>query len=169
MGGYVQKWLRPFRSYGALKWGALTNDLMNRTDWLNDFCTGLTTSLLCIFDICWVSTAVVLVRSAHRKSFRTWFSWMFFNKSLIKSGKTVSFQKSMGNDQKPRCSSCMTTESHNFKILAFLLYGYHSPQLKNITIPASCCFLTPQFQTFTNLLIWIFWGWIIPLNYNYYY
>ena len=36
---------------------------MNWADWLNDFCTGLTTSLLCIFDICWVSTAVVLVKN----------------------------------------------------------------------------------------------------------
>ena len=61
MGGYAQKWLTPFRSYGTLKWAALINDLMNRTDWLNDFCNGLTTSLLCIFDICWVFTAVVLV------------------------------------------------------------------------------------------------------------
>ena len=63
MGGYAQKWLTPFRSYGTLKWGALINDLMNRTDWLNDFCNGLTTSLLCFFDICWVFTAVVLVKN----------------------------------------------------------------------------------------------------------
>ena len=55
--------MRPFRSYWTLKSGAVTYDLMNQPDWLNDFCTGLTTSLLCIFDICWVSTAVVLVKN----------------------------------------------------------------------------------------------------------
>ena len=63
MGGYAQKWVRLFRSYGTLISDALTNDLMNQADWLNDFCTGLTTSLLSIFDICWVSTAVVLVKN----------------------------------------------------------------------------------------------------------
>ena len=40
-----------------------TNDLMNQANWLNDFGTGLTTSLLCIFDICWVSTPAVLVKN----------------------------------------------------------------------------------------------------------
>ena len=52
---------------------------------------------------------------------------MFFNESC---------QKNMGNNQKPRGSCCMAIEPHNFKILACLLYGYHSPQLKNIAIPA---------------------------------
>ena len=28
----IIKWMRPFRSYGTLKSGALTNDLMNRVD-----------------------------------------------------------------------------------------------------------------------------------------
>ena len=49
----------------------LTNNLMNQADWLNDFCTlivikiifGLTTNLLCIFDIYWMSTTVVLVKN----------------------------------------------------------------------------------------------------------
>ena len=40
----------------------------------------------------------------------------------------------MGNDQQPRCSSCIAIEPHNFKILPFLLCGYHTPQLKNIAI-----------------------------------
>ena len=42
----------------------------------------------------------------------------------------------MGNDQKPRRSSCIVTEPHYFKILSFLLHGYHFLQLKNIAIPA---------------------------------
>ena len=42
----------------------------------------------------------------------------------------------MRNDQKPRCSSCIVIEPHNFKIMLFLLHGYHIPQLKNIAIPA---------------------------------
>ena len=43
----------------------------------------------------------------------------------------------MGNVQKPMFSSCIVTEPHNFKILPFLLHAYHTPQLKNITIPAT--------------------------------
>ena len=42
----------------------------------------------------------------------------------------------MGNDQKPRCSSYIATEPHGFKLLQFLQCGYHTPQLKNIAIPA---------------------------------
>ena len=58
----------------------------------------------------------------------------------------------MENDKKPRCSSCVAIEPHNFKFLAFLLYGYHDPQLKNIAIPA-IAFSPPKFQTCTNPLI----------------
>ena len=41
----------------------------------------------------------------------------------------------MENDQKPRCSSCIVIEPNNFKIMLFLLHGYHTPKLKNIAIP----------------------------------
>ena len=34
-------------------------------------------------------------------------------------------------------SPCIVTEPHNLKILPFLLHTYHTPQLKNITIPAT--------------------------------
>ena len=34
------------------------------------------------------------------------------------------------------CSSCIAIEPHNFKILAFFLYGYRNPQLKHIATPA---------------------------------
>ena len=61
---------------------------------------------------------------------------MFFNKSLIKFGKIAFCLKNMGNDQKPKCSLLMAIEPNNSKILAFLLYGYNTPQLKNIAIPA---------------------------------
>ena len=68
--------------------------------------------------------------SAHRKiSFRTWFFQMFFNKSLIKCEKFVSclmqHSKNIENYQKPISLSCIATEPHNFKILLFLLHGYH--------------------------------------------
>ena len=102
----------------------------------------LTTSLLCIFNICWVSTAVVLVKDdvlflvSTEKVFELAFPKCFFNKSLIKCGKIVSCRKNMENDKKPRCSSCIAIEPHNFKILALLLYGYHTSQLTNIAIPA---------------------------------
>ena len=42
----------------------------------------------------------------------------------------------MGNDQRPRCPSCIVTETHNFKIFPFLIHGYHNSQLKNIAISA---------------------------------
>ena len=151
MGGYGQKWLTPFRSYGTLKWGGLTNNLMNWADWLNDFCFGLTTSLLYIFDICWVTTTIVLVKNdmlsvvPTGKVLELGFPEFFFNKSLIKYEKVFSVWKNMGSDQKPRCSFCMAIEPHKFKILAFLLYGYHSPQLKNIAIP-SIAFSPHRFQ-----------------------
>ena len=48
----------------------------------------------------------------------------------------MQYSNKYGNDEKPRCSSCMATEPQNFKILAFL-YGYHTPQFKNIAIPAT--------------------------------
>ena len=53
------------------------------------------------------------------------------------------------------CSSSIVIESHNFKILLFLIHGYHHTLwLKDIAIPSLLS--TPQFQTFTNLLIGIF-------------
>ena len=53
------------------------------------------------------------------------------------------------------CSSSIVIKSHNFKILLFLIYGYHHTLwLKDIAIPSLLS--TPQFQTFTNLLIGIF-------------
>ena len=42
----------------------------------------------------------------------------------------------MGNDQRPRCPSCIVTETHNFKTFPFLIHGYHTSQLKNIAISA---------------------------------
>ena len=64
---------------------------------------------------------------------------MLFNKSLIKCEKIgfclMQYSKKYKNDQKPRCSSCIAIEPHNFKILPFLLYGYYTPELKNFAIP----------------------------------
>ena len=57
---------------------------------------GLTTNLLCIFDIWWVFTAVVLVKNdvlilmPKGKVLEFLFSIFFLNKSLIKCEKTVS-------------------------------------------------------------------------------
>ena len=41
----------------------------------------------------------------------------------------------MGNDQKPRCLSCIAIEPPQFQDFGIPLYGYHTQQLKNITIP----------------------------------
>ena len=157
---WEKNWLIPFRSYGTLKWSAVTNDLMNQADWLNNFCTGLTTSLLCIFDICWVSTAVVLVTNdvlfvvPTGKNLELGFPKCFLIKGWLSVERLFSFEKIWEMTKHLGAHPAWLLKIT--KILAFLLYGYHSPQLKNIAIPASCCFLTPQFQTFTNLLIWIF-------------
>ena len=45
-------------------------------------------------------------------------------------------QKTVGNYQKPKCSSSIVTEAHNFKMLPFFLHGYHTRKLKNIAILA---------------------------------
>ena len=54
---------------------------------------GLTTNLLCVLDISWVSTAVVLVEDDFPNA---------INKSLVKCGKIVSYLvqylKNVGND-----------------------------------------------------------------------
>ena len=85
------------------------------------------------------------------------FFLMFFNESLIRCEKIVSYlmqySKIMGNYQKPTCSSSIAIERHNCKISAFLLNGYHTPQLKNIAIPA-IAFSLHNFQ-----------GLLIPLNF----
>ena len=128
---------------------------------------GLTTNLLCIFDICWVPTAVVLAKNdvlllvPTGEVLELGFPKCFFNKSLIKWGKIVSclmqYSKKCGNDQKLRCSSSIATEHLNFKILSFLLYGYHTPQLKNKAIFATV-FSPHNFKLFTKPLIKIFLG-----------
>ena len=68
----------------------------------------------------------------------------------------MEYSKNMGNDQKPRCSSCIAIETHNLKILAFLLYYYHTPQLKNIAIPA-IAFTPHSFKLLPICLMEFFW------------
>ena len=141
----------------------LTYDLMNQANWLNDFCMliviqlilSLTTNLFCIFEICWVPTAVLLVKNDVLLLVPTGnvlelpFSKCFLIKAWLGVKRLFpvwcNTRKNIGKDQKPRCSSCMAIESHNLKILEFLLYGYHIPQL-------------PQFWTTTNPLNVFFWS-----------
>ena len=77
----------------------------------------------------------------------------------------------MGNDQKPRYLSYMIIETHNFKILSFLLHGNHTPQLKNIAIPAIAFLLTRQLEYFWVSNLTYFFGdrQKLCVNYNYYY
>ena len=71
MGGHGQQWVIPFRLYGTLKSGAFHiwfDESSRLTEWFlyadsDSIIFGLTTNLLCIFDICWVFTAVVLVKN----------------------------------------------------------------------------------------------------------
>ena len=137
--------VRPFRSCGTLKSGTshIWSDESSRLiEWLwhvdcDSIIYGLTTNLLYTFDNCWVSTAVVLLKNVlllvcTRKVLELGFL-CFFDKILIKYEKIVAclmqYSKSIWNDQKPRCSSCIVTEPHNFKFLQFPLHGYHTPQL----------------------------------------
>ena len=118
------------------------------SDWI---VLGFTTNLLCIFQICWMATAIILFQNVlflapTRKALVPPYA---FNKSLIKCGKIVSclmqYSKKFGNDQKPRCSSCIVTETtirklchlsymvitlHNLMILLCLLLHSH-PKILN--------------------------------------
>ena len=134
---------------------------------------GLTTNLICIFDICWVSTAVALVKndfssSTHRKSFRTWFSQMLLTKAWLSVERlfpvSCNTQKYMENNQKRRCSSYIVTEPYNFKILSFLPHGYHTPHCENITL--SLLLLShPIISKIYQPTNWNFWGLVIPFNF----
>ena len=64
----------------------------------------------------------------------------------------------MGNDQKPRCSSCIVIETHSFKILTFFLHGYHTAQLENIAISAVAIAFPPQnFKVLPTYHMEFFW------------
>ena len=45
-------------------------------------------------------------------------------------------EKSLVNDEKPRYSYCIVIEPHNIKVMLYHLHGYHTPEHKNIAIPA---------------------------------
>ena len=96
--------------------------LIKQTDSIN---FGLTTNLLCIIDICWVSTAVVLANSAHTKiSFRTWLFQMFFSKGLIKCEKFASCLMQYSK----KCGKWPET-------CVLILNSYWNPQFLNFAIP----------------------------------
>ena len=163
MGGHGQKWVRPFRSYGTIKSGASHmwfDESSQLIEWFLDadsdsMIFSLTTNLFCIFHICWVPTAVLLVKNDVLLLVPTGnvlelpFSKCFLIKAWLGVKRLFpvwcNTRKNMGKDQKPRCSSCMAIEPHNLKILEFLLYGYHIPQLKNIATPA-IAFLFHNFE-----------------------
>ena len=90
----------------------------------------------CIFHTCWVSTAVLIVKNdvfllVPTEVLELGFS-NAFNKSLIKCGKIVSclmqYSKKFGNDQKPRCSSCIVTETtiRKFCHLSYMVITLHN-------------------------------------------
>ena len=159
MGRYAQKWLRPFRSNGILKWVALTIDLMNWADWLNEFCTSLTTSLLCIFDIYWMSTAVVLVKKVllvvpTGKVLELGFPECFLIKAWLSVERLFLFEKiwemtkNLGAHpvwllnptiSKSWHSFYMVITLHNLKILLSLLLLSH-PTISDFYQPANLNF-----------------------------
>ena len=86
---------------------------------------------------------------------------MCFNKSLIKCEKFVSclMQHSKKYWKWPETYVLILHSywTRNFKILLFLLYGVISTLYNSKMLLSLHYFITPQFQTFTNLLIGIFW------------
>ena len=69
----------------------------------------------------------------------------------------------MGNNQKPRSSSCMVIEPHNFEILPFRPNGYLIPIFLNIAIPAITDF-HPTISKFYQPSTWNFTGLELPFN-----
>ena len=108
------------------------------TDWLNDFHTGFTTSLLCIFDICWVSTVAVLALFLvpTGKVSKLGFPKCFLIKAWLSVKRLFPVKKIWEMTKNLGAHPALLLNPHNFKILAFLLYSHHSPQLKNIATPA---------------------------------
>ena len=124
---------------------------------------GLTRNLLCTFNICWVSTAVVIVKNDvmllvfTRKVLELGFFTCFFNKSLIKCEKFISClmqqSKDTENEQKPRCSSCIAIEP---TISKFCYSSYLLITLHNLETFLSLLLLSHStIETFTNPLIFL--------------
>ena len=133
MGEHAQKWARPFRSWDCkikcisqMIWQSsrlIERFLHADSNWI---IFGLATNLLCVLDTCRVSTAVLLIKNDILLLVPTW-------KVLeLKCGKIVSCLMQYSKKD----GKCIVIEPHNFKILSFLLHGYHTLQLKYILIPA---------------------------------
>ena len=142
-------WDSKIRCISHINW---FDELSRLTEWFlhadsDSTIFSLTTNLLCIFDIRWVSTAVLLVKNEAwllvptGKVLELGFSKCFLTKSCLSVKRLFpvycNTQKNVENDQKPSSSSCIAIEPHNFKILPFFPYGHHTTLLKNIAIPFS--------------------------------
>ena len=100
LGGYAQKWARPFKSWDSAVSHKWFDKLSRLVEWFlhavsNLIIFGLTTNLHCIFDICWMPTAVALVKNnillvVSAGKVLELISPKAFNKRLIKCGKIVS-------------------------------------------------------------------------------
>ena len=143
MGSHGQKWLRPFRSWDSKIRCNFSNDLMNWVDWLNNIymlivmekclVKSLINSVFLTFNLgvhCSCTYLEYFASSALRKKIINWFSEM----SLVKAWLSVK----IGNDQKPRYSSCMVMviEFRRFIYLSTLTHCYHTPLVQSIAIPA---------------------------------
>ena len=170
LGGYAQKWVRPFRSYGTKIW-YISHMIwwIKQIDWMilhfdsDSMIFGLITSLLCIYDICWVPFAVVLVKNdvlflvpagkvlelGFPKCFliKAWLSVkrLFPAKNIWKMTRNLGAHPAWH-------SSYMVITLYNLKILLSLLLLSH-----------------PTISNFYQLTNWNFSGLVIQLNYNYYY
>ena len=168
---YAQKWVRAFRSYETLKSGASHKWFDESSGLIKWFLHGyshwiifgLTNSLLCIFEICWVSTAIVLVKNdasllvllakvlelGFPKCFliKAWLSVkrLFPAKNIWKMTRNLGAHPAWH-------SSYMVITLYNLKILLSLLLLSH-----------------PTISNFYQLTNWNFSGLVIQLNYNYYY
>ena len=134
------------------------------SDWI---VLGFTTNLLCIFEICWMATAIVLFQNVLFLApvVKALVPPYAFNKSLIKCGKIDSclmqYSKKFENDQKSRCSSCIVTQT---TIRKFCHLSYMGITLHNLMI-LLCLLLLSHPKIFTNMQHGIPKGLVFPFNF----
>ena len=127
----------------------LTNELMNQADWLNYFCTviviecsvwppaycvSLTFALCLLHAVLIIKNVLFLVPTG--KVLELGFSKCFLIKAwlsverLFPVEKILEIARNLGVHPEP----------HNFNVLAFPLFGYHIPQLKNVIAISAIAF-----------------------------
>ena len=120
---------------------------------------GFTTNLLCLLDICWVFNVVVLVKyllwcfvaSAHRRSFRTWFSQTFSIKAWLGVERLFSYFLLEKIWEMTRNLNVHPAQLLNPTISKFCHFSYMVITLCNLNILLSLLLLShPTISNLTN-------------------